>query len=43
MKPTHFLWAILLMLFGLAACTSTQVDLPLAEGKPTLLFFYTEN
>lgn len=43
MKTTRFIWALLLMLLGLAACTSNQVALPLAEAKPTLLFFYTEN
>ncbi|MEL6526810.1 MAG: hypothetical protein AAFQ07_13990 [Chloroflexota bacterium] len=33
----------LLSLFGLIACTPNTAFLPLAEGKPTLLFFYTEN
>ena len=28
---------------GLVACTTDSASLPLAEGKPTLLFFYTEN
>lgn len=43
MKITRFLWAFLLVLLGLTACTSNQYVLPLAEGKATLLFFYTEN
>ena len=37
---------LILMLFaivGLTACTANPIDLPLAEGKPTLLFFYTDN
>lgn len=36
---------LLLMLFailGLAACTADTATLPLAEDKPTLLFFYTD-
>lgn len=36
---------LLLMFFailGLTACTVNTATLPLAEGKPTLLFFYTE-
>lgn len=34
------------MLVGLSACVSTgttSVRLPLAEGKPTFLFFFTDN
>lgn len=32
------------LLLALTACAPTQqAMLPLAEGKPTLLFFYTEN
>lgn len=31
-------------LLALTACAPTQqASLPLAEGKPTLLFFYTDN
>ncbi|MEL6403337.1 MAG: hypothetical protein AAFV98_01705 [Chloroflexota bacterium] len=33
----------LLSLFGLIACTPNTASLPLAESKPTLFFFYTEN
>ena len=34
------------MLVGLSACVSTgttSVDLPLANDKPTFLFFFTDN
>ncbi len=34
------------MLVGLSACVSTgtsSVDLPLANDKPTFMFFYTDN
>ncbi|MDQ7026504.1 MAG: hypothetical protein Q9P01_18710 [Anaerolineae bacterium] len=34
---------LILALLSLAACSSSQTQLPLAEGKPTLIFFYTEN
>ena len=33
---------ILLAILGLTACSSAIQDLPLAEDKPTLLFFYTD-
>jgi|GEM_PF-5326671 len=34
---------VMMALLSLAACTADKASLPLAEGKPTLLFFYTEN
>lgn len=34
---------ILLAILGLTACSADMSAVPLAEGKPTLLFFYTEN
>jgi hypothetical protein len=43
MKINRFIWTFVLVLFGLSACTSNQYALPLADDKPTLLFFYTEN
>lgn len=47
MKTTRFFCAFLFMLLGLTACTSNQANSALTEllvtGKPTLLFFYTEN
>lgn len=33
---------ILVAILGLTACTADTATLPLAEGKPTLLFFYTD-
>jgi hypothetical protein len=41
----RFIWLVSLvaMLFGLSACSTGSASLPLAQGKPTLLFFYTEN
>jgi hypothetical protein len=38
----HLLWLFLLLVAALTACTSTPVELPLAEDKPTFLFFYTD-
>lgn len=40
-----FLSSILVMVVGLGACTNTTttVNLPLADDKPTFLFFYTDN
>jgi len=47
MKTSRFIWAFVLLLLGLTACTTNQSNSALAEllekGKPTLLFFYTEN
>lgn len=40
MKYLFFLFPILLTI--LAACTSTSVDMPLAEDQPTFIFFYTD-
>ncbi|MEM9951777.1 MAG: hypothetical protein AAF846_09270 [Chloroflexota bacterium] len=31
-----------LLLMSILACTSTTVELPLADDRPTLLFFYTD-
>ena len=34
---------LLLAVLGLSACTADTASLPLAEGKATLLFFYTDS
>lgn len=31
-----------LLLFTLVACNTPTVELPLADDKPTFLFFYTD-
>ena len=38
----HLLWLLPLLVAALAACTSTPIELPLAEDKPTFIFFYTD-
>ena len=36
------LWLFSILVALLTACSVSTVDLPLAEGKPTFLFFYTD-
>lgn len=43
MTLLRYLWLGCLLILGVTACTSDTASLPLVEGKPTLLFFYTEN
>mgnify|MGYP000474673327 CR=1 FL=1 len=31
-----------LLIIVLSACAATPVDLPLADNRPTFLFFYTD-
>ena len=43
MKRFVWLVSIVAVLFGVSACSTGSANLPLAQSKPTLLFFFTEN
>jgi len=38
----HLFWLFPLLVVALAACTNTPAELPLAQDKPTFIFFYTD-
>ena len=43
MRLLRLLSLLLAALLALTACGGASAELPLAEDKPTLLFFYTDN
>lgn len=42
MRVKYLFYFFPILVAILAACTSTSVDLPLAEDQPTFIFFYTD-